>query len=324
MPDWFRGDCHVHTARSNSATLTVEEVVHAARQSGLDFIATTEHNTVDGHADWAPYTSELVVILGQEVTTRTGHWLALGLELGRPIDWRYGVPDGRLEAEVDQVRAAAGLCVAAHPHAPYACGQLGYPFELFDAVEVWNGRWTSDLPWQADNETALAERGRGLAAGVAAGRWLPAVGNSDAHLPGQLGAPQTVVLADELTPTAVLAGLRAGRSWIAASRDVELTLTVSADARVASIGDVLLAEDVVVEASVRGVASGRVSFHTERGRTHAATLPPSGTGEVIWEARASDAGFVRVEVRDRDGAMAALTNPVQLTSSAGQRRDRWN
>jgi hypothetical protein len=134
-----------------------------------------------------------------------------------------------------------------------------------------------------------------------------------------------VVLADELTPTAVLAGLRAGRSWIAASRDVELSLTAAADARVAGIGDVLQAEEVVVVvALVRGVASGRVSFHTERGRSHSATLPPNGTGEVIWETRASDAGFVRVEVRGRDGGMAALTNPVQLTSSADQSHDRWN
>jgi hypothetical protein len=24
-------------------------------------------------------------------------------------------------------------------------------------VEVWNGRWTSDRPWNADNEAAVAE-----------------------------------------------------------------------------------------------------------------------------------------------------------------------
>jgi predicted metal-dependent phosphoesterase TrpH len=316
MPGWFRGDCHVHTVRSKNADLTVADVVHAARQSGLDFIAITEHNNVDGHADWAPCTGELLIILGQEVTTRTGHWLALGLEPGQLIDWQYGVRDGRLEAELDRVRAAGGLCVAAHPHAPYVSGQLGYPFELFDAVEVWNGRWTSNLPWQADNEAALAEWGRGLAAGVASGRWLPAVGNSDAHMQGQLGTPQTVVLADTLTPAAVLAGLRAGRSWIAATRDVELTMTALGDARVAGIGDVLQADEVVVAVSVRGVASGRVSFHTERGQVHSATLPPTGGGEVRWETRASDDGFVRAVVRDHDGSVAALTNPIRLTSSA--------
>src|SRR4051794_27498269 len=123
MAGWFRGDCHVHTARSHPADLTVAEAVHAARQAGLDFIASPEHNSVDGHADWAPYASELLVILGQEITTRTGHWLALGIEPGEPIDWQYGVRDGQLEVELERVRVAEGLCVAAHPHAPYPGGQ---------------------------------------------------------------------------------------------------------------------------------------------------------------------------------------------------------
>lgn len=314
MSDWFRGDCHVHSTRSVNADLPVDEIVRAALRSGLDFIAPTEHNTVDGHADWEPYAGELLVIPGQEVTTRTGHWLALGLRSCRTVDWRYGVRDGRLEAELDRVRAAGGLCVAAHPHAPYAGGRLGYPLELFDAVEVWNGRWTSSLPWQADNEAATAEWGRGLAAGMAGGRWLPAVGNSDAHQQGQLGTPHTVVRADALTPAAVLAGLRAGRSWIAAGRHVELTLTAGTDDQIAGIGDVLRADEVTVTAAVRGVPSGRISVHTGRGTARSATLPPDGAGEVVWETRASDAGFVRVVVRDRDGSMAALTNPIRLAS----------
>lgn len=32
-----------------------------------------------------------------------------------------------------------------------------YPYQGFDVVEVWNGQWSSDVPWQADNEAALAE-----------------------------------------------------------------------------------------------------------------------------------------------------------------------
>jgi hypothetical protein len=47
-----------------------------------------------------------------------------------------------------------------------------YPFDGFDAVEVWNGLWSSDRPWNADNEAALAEWGRGLAAGIRSRRWL--------------------------------------------------------------------------------------------------------------------------------------------------------
>ena len=38
------------------------------------------------------------------------------------------------------------------------------------------------------------------------------MGNSDAHLSGQIGTPHTVVQAEELSTDAVLAGIRAGRS----------------------------------------------------------------------------------------------------------------
>jgi hypothetical protein len=76
---------------------------------------------------------------------------------------------------------------------------------------------------------------------------------------------------------------------------------------------VLQAERAVVAASVRGVASGRLSFHTEQGRVRSVTLPPGGADEVTWETPATDAGFVRVVVRHRDGSMAALTNPIVLT-----------
>jgi hypothetical protein len=74
-----------------------------------------------------------------------------------------------------------------------------YPYDGFDAVEVWNGQWTSDRPWNADNEAALAEWGRSLGADVQRCRWRPAMGTSDTHLEDQMGTPHTVVLADELS-----------------------------------------------------------------------------------------------------------------------------
>src|SRR3982751_4216314 len=97
MP-WYRGDLHVHTARSNGADLSPAQVVREPRAAGLDFIATTEHDTVDGHADWAPYADQLLVIPGQEVVTNTGHWLAVGS--GRLVDSRYGIRDGAVDREL--------------------------------------------------------------------------------------------------------------------------------------------------------------------------------------------------------------------------------
>lgn len=312
---WYRGDCHVHSAASHGGELSPEQLMAAARAAGLDFLAVTEHNTADTHGAWSPYAAEgPLVVLGQEATTRTGHWLALGLPPGHVVDWDYGVRDDVIHRHLDEVHRSGGLCVAAHPHVPYPSGTFMYPYEGFDLVEVWNGAWDSDLPWQADNEAALAEWGRGLAADLRRGAWRPAIGNSDTHLHGQLALPHTVVLADALSTGAVLSALRAGRSWIAASRSIELSLSASAGGRTAGMGERLTTDGrtTTVRAEVRGVPSGTLALHTERGRAHVVPLPRTESGTVEWDTTAADSAFVRVEVRDPEGRMAALSNPIVL------------
>ena len=315
-PGWYRGDCHVHSRRSHAGELTPEQLGSAARQIGLDFVAVTEHNTADTHDAWQQLASDdLLVILGQEIVTETGHWLALGIEPGQVIDWSYTLRDNRIDQAMAQVHRAGGLCIAAHPHAPYPSGTFAYPFEGFDAVEVWNGLWTSDLPWNADNEAALAEWGRALAADIHGGRWRPAVGNSDVHLRGQLGTPLTVVRAQELESGAILAGIRAGRCWTSESTTVGLSFTAEAGDRVAEIGDRLKADGqpVVVRVQISGVPSGTVSFHTDRGRTYQQILSHAGSGSIEWSTNMRESMFVRVQVRHADGRMAALTNPIFLS-----------
>ncbi|GHJ38771.1 hypothetical protein Sm713_43800 [Streptomyces sp. TS71-3] len=328
---WYRGDFHVHSAVSSGGELTPGQLAAAARAVGLDFLAVTEHNTTVTHGAWGPHAGDdLLVILGQEVVTPSGHWLALGLPPGQTVGGRDG--DGRLGGSrsrgtgavtgrhplvrhLDEVHRAGGLCVAAHPHAPYPSGTFTYPYEGFDAVEVWNGAWDSEVPWQADNEAALAEWGRALARDVRRGRWRPAIGDSDAHLEGQLGTPHTVVPADELSTGAILAAVRAGRGWLAASRAVELAVTVSAGGRGAGVGERVVTDGrpAVVRVGVQGVPSGVVGIHTEAGLVHRAALPAAGSGSVEWRTSAADSAFVRVEVRGPDGRMAALGNPVLLS-----------
>ena len=357
---WYRGDCHVHSTLSVGGELTPERLAADAVAAGLDFIATTEHNTAEGHGAWGSVAGDLLVILGQEVTTRTGHWLALGVEPGQVLDWQYGLRDDAIAEQLERVHRVGGLCVAAHPFAPYPSGSFMYPYQGFDMVEVWNGRWRSDLPWNADNEAALAEWGRSLAADIHRGRWRPAIGNSDAHLAGQIAAPHTVVWAEQPNTSGILAGLRAGRSWIAESATVDLSFDVRAGGvraggvrasdvrgggvrgggvragdvrasdvrasdvrggdvrggdRLAGIGESLTTGDepAVARVAVRGVPSGVVSLHTDRGLAHRRDLPGDGTAVVEWQTTAAESAFVRVEVRHPDHQMAALTNPILLT-----------
>lgn len=313
---WYRGDCHLHSARSHGGEMTPEELAAAARASGLDFIAITEHNTADTHGAWGQLAGDdLLVILGQEVTTLTGHWLALGLEPEQVIEWEYGIRDAVIGRHLDQVHQVGGVCVAAHPHAPYPRGAFTYPFDGFDVVEVWNGPWCPEQPWNTDNSAATAEWGRSLAASIVGnGRWVPAIGNSDTHLHGQIAVPHTVVLADELSSSAVLAGIRAGRSWIAGSGSVELSLEVRTGDRSAGIGERLhtRGEQVLVRTVVSGVPAGSVTIRTDQGVAHQEPLPGDGPGLIEWRTNAEQSLFVRVEVRHQDKQMAAITNPVIL------------
>ncbi len=308
----------MHSAHTVDGGLTPAQLATAARAAGLDFVATTGHNTADEHSAWRAYAHDaadpapdLLVILGQEVVTRTGHWLALGLPAGQAVDWRYGVRDGVIDAQKARVHESGALCVAAHPHAPYASGVFMYPYDGFDLVEVWNGPWTSGQPWQADNEAAVAEWGRNLGAEVHDGRWRPAMGNSDLHFEGQFGT-HTVVLADALTTEAVLAGLRAGRSWVAGSSTMALSVTARSGDRTAGVGDRLSTdgEPVQVSVAVSGVPGGVLSFHTERGTVHRESFGRSA--DIRWDTSAAESAFVRVEVRHTDATMAALSNPIIL------------
>ncbi|MFF8290986.1 CehA/McbA family metallohydrolase [Streptomyces sp. NPDC016309] len=311
---WYRGDCHLHTTHSDGRR-TPAEVAAAARAAGLDFINTSEHNTHAGHGAWEGlWGDDLLVLTGVEVTTRTGHLLAVGTDPGTFVDWRHRARDDRSGRTARAIRRAGGLAVPAHPHA--TCVGCGWRsgFADADAVEVWNG------PYTPDDEVTLAHWDSGLAAGD---RWVPAMGGSDAHRePDRVGGPQTVVLADDLTRGAVLAGLRAGRSYVAESSAVSLAFSVTGGrGGHAGIGGRLAVPPgtpVTARLDVTGAPGCTAHFVTDQGLVHSAPLPASGAGTVEWTTTPARAGYVRAEVRHPavlpplPGALAAFTNPVFL------------
>ncbi|MFV0129383.1 CehA/McbA family metallohydrolase [Streptomyces sp. HMX112] len=311
---WYRGDCHLHSVHSDGGR-TPAEIAAAARAAGLDFINSSEHNTHAAHAAWdGLWGDDLLILVGEEVTTRNGHFLAVGTDPGTFVDWRYRAGDGRFARQAREVRRAGGLVVPAHPHA--TCVGCGWRFGYgeADAVEVWNG------PYTPEDEMALADWDSALAGGRG---WVPAIGGSDAHrVPQAVGEPQTVVLADDLTREAILAGLRAGRSYVAESSAVSLAFSAAGGrgAR-AGIGERLPVPadaPVTVRLEVTGAPGCAARFVTDQGALHTVALPASGTGTVEWRTTASYTAYVRAEVRrpatvpGLPGALAAFTNPVFL------------
>jgi hypothetical protein len=167
---WYRGDCHLHSWYSDGRR-TPAEIAALARAAGLDFINSSEHNTHAAHAHWATEAGDdLLILLGEEVTTRNGHVVALGTDPGTFVDWRHRARDGRFEHVADLIRRAGGLVVPAHPHAPCIGCAWKFGYGEADAVEVWNG------PWTPDDEVTLAEWDGRLVASMREGRDAGGVG----------------------------------------------------------------------------------------------------------------------------------------------------
>ncbi|MEU7718365.1 CehA/McbA family metallohydrolase [Streptomyces tibetensis] len=316
---WYRGDCHLHSWHSDGRR-TPAEIGELARAAGLDFINSSEHNTHSSHAHWADVAGDdLLVMLGEEITTRNGHVVALGTDPGTFVDWRYRARDNRFGRFARQIRRAGGLVVPAHPHATCVGCNWKFGFAEADAVEVWNG------PYTPDDEVALADWDSMLVASVRDGRgWLPAMGGSDAHRsPDAVGSPQTVVLADDLTREAIQEGIRAGRSYVAESARVALSFRASGGrGEHAGIGERLCVgrdTPVTVRLEVTGAPRCTVRLVTDQGVLHTGDpLPVSGSGVVEWRTTPSYAAYVRAELRHEaaagplPGALAAFTNPIFL------------
>ncbi|WP_030415579.1 CehA/McbA family metallohydrolase [Streptomyces sp. NRRL S-1448] len=315
---WYRGDNHLHSVHSDGRR-TPAEIAALARAAGLDFLTTTEHNTTSAHRAWEGlWGDDLLILTGEEITTRNGHVVAMGTDPGVFIDWRYRARDNAFGTYARAIRRAGGLVIPAHPHATCIGCNWKFGFDEADAVEVWNG------PYGPDDEVTLAEWDNTLVAHARGrGDWLPAVGHSDAHRdPDVVGLPQTVVLADDLSRRALQDGIRAGRVWIAESSKIGLSFSVTGErGEHAGIGERLRlsgASGVTARLKVSGAPGCTVSFVTDQGRLHSAALPASGADTVTWRTTPDHAAYIRAEVRHPattpglPGPMAALTNPVFL------------
>jgi hypothetical protein len=330
---WFAGDLHTHTVHSDGEP-TVSELAEAAYYNYLDFIFVTDHNTPSHHADVArarDFPHELLVMRGEEVTTYGGHANAWGLPAGAFVDFRVRPGDSagmsRVAARAHQLGA---LISVNHPFA--LCGGCNWSYgdaiRGFDAVEVWNGEW------DATDESAL-KLWDGL---LQRGLRPTAVASSDTHRPqNSTGRPTTHVAAEELTQTALLNGIRRGRAEVQG-------LPVMFEAATGTLGSAgANGARTGVGGEIRMNAPGTLVFFARVGAAHRGAGTPQAHlflsrranvslvsgGRVVrtwtadgvtevFEVECERSGYYRLEVRDLEGKMLALTNPIYV--KVGRRR----
>jgi predicted metal-dependent phosphoesterase TrpH len=176
-----RADLHIHTLASDGVSSVADILDFAQNTAQLDVIAITDHERVDAaHAARAMAIARgmrLQVIVGEEVTTRGGHVIALFIE-ERIRPW------GSLKSTVARIHDQGGLAIIAHPLVPYPlCASARSIQRLLaeqdriyhpDGIEAFNPT-TASMRW-ATRAPAFIEK-----AGVAA------LGASDAHRAEHVG-----------------------------------------------------------------------------------------------------------------------------------------
>jgi len=135
------GAVHIHTNASADASGTIPEVLAAARRANLSFLAITDHNvamTAQSIADAPP---DLPIIPGEELSTTSGHFIALGL----PAGWSRPAPsdDKTLLAAAHAQGAFTILAHPFHPRTPWT----DWTTSDFDGLEIWN----EDAVWRQNN-----------------------------------------------------------------------------------------------------------------------------------------------------------------------------
>jgi cytoskeletal protein CcmA (bactofilin family) len=307
VPGWYRGDLHMHTLHSDGRR-TVEELVTEAKDKKLDYIISTEHNTNAANLSWGKYNSDqLLIINGEEVTsTKYGHWNAIGLDTKTLIDWRYAPEDHVIQKHIKKVHEDGGLAIINHPFYDKGDKTFQYDEKEFDGIEIWNGEWNvlnaAALKWWDD----LLRKGIKKIA----------IGASDTHKasgsPNNLGIPQTVVFAKGLAKDAILEGIRKGKVYIAGNDEISLELSVSSGGKTVGIGE-QLPVDGAVNAELHMVAKGCdnavLTVIGDKGILGSTKL--SGKVQTAdLKIKRKSSSYIRVEIRNAEGKMLALTNPV--------------
>jgi len=319
---WYRGDFHAHTHASDGV-YPPDILAGIAKAEGLDFIAITDHNTVAGLAELSD-NLDFLVIPGLEITFDKGHFNVFGLDGWH--DWMQDICGDKIKVSllhryesiselIKEISAEGLMSSINHPclH-PWEWEFDDTDLRQIHFLELWN-----DLYWPGNN-TANPAAVEMWNKWLNAGHRITAIGGSDYHYPPRpeenkpgerLGMPTTYVYADGLSTKGILDGLRKRRAYV--SKGPQFDFKAEVNGKTYQIGADL------------GVQSGVINFTiTIPHQPKTINLQLVKNGAVIAEEQAKgrdvsmqfrhkiDANspvWFRLDIRDKDGDVLAITNP---------------
>lgn len=178
-------DLHMHTTYSDGVGSVEETLAYIQWRTALDVIAITDHDTIEGALRARDLAASqrlpFEVIVGEEVSTREGHVLALFLH--------KRIPAGlSVERTIELARAQGGVAIIAHPFNPVFRHSvqrsvvdrlLRQPDLHPDGIETLNGSFAG-----IGSSRVALELTRSVY------QWAE-TGGSDAHTPSAIGCALT-------------------------------------------------------------------------------------------------------------------------------------
>lgn len=186
-------DLHMHTDASHDCLSAPRAVVERAREVGLQRIAITDHNEIDGAIEASRIDPELVIV-GEEVRTDEGLDL-IGLFISEHIP-----KGGDFRHVADEIHRQSGVVYLPHPFDAHRGASEEFLDGVADCVDVVEG---INARIHDPERNLRAER-------WAARHGLPVGAGSDAHLLTEIGRARVQVRPFDRAPDFVSA-LRDGR-----------------------------------------------------------------------------------------------------------------
>jgi predicted metal-dependent phosphoesterase TrpH len=164
-------ELHCHTYHSKDSLMLPDRLLETCRKRGIDRVAITDHNSIEGAIEAAALDPDRVII-GEEIMTTKGEILAFFVQ--------EFVPAGLTPMQtIEQLRDQGAFISVSHPFDSARSGSwtdddLNAILPYVDAIETMNARTWSQTP-------------NTKAAKIAAQFQLPGTAGSDAHAYAELG-----------------------------------------------------------------------------------------------------------------------------------------
>lgn len=305
-------ELHSHTQHSDARHTTTELINEAIKQK-IDWLAITDHNTISAFDEISPEDHPIQFIKGLEMTTLHGHFLTLGYQNQKPMDWTL-IDRVNINEKLKEMKEQGLVIGIAHPFdvgSPYCTGcrwQFALEsLEFIDFIEVWN---SEDPHYSLSNADAIAKWTQLLNSGIE----MPATCGRDWHHSNTTKMPAFLYVAAEgdTGEKDILDAVKLGRSYISLSPQIDFIINDEW-----TIGD-RIHIDELDEMKIRIHLTNSPYLHVVKIESNLGDLYESHQVDIdyrIGKNQIKDLMWLRVSAFDGEINRILVTNPVYIKKS---------